>query len=56
MLKIKSSCICGRDSLEHVIAATLSSKGYVVNLRTGHPEKWQPEISCDLIAFFEIQR
>lgn len=29
----------------HVIAAVLSNKGYVVNLWTGHPGKWQSEIT-----------
>jgi hypothetical protein len=45
MLEIKSICICGGGSLGHVIAAVLSNKGYVVNLWTGHPGKWQSEIA-----------
>ncbi|MDR1203703.1 MAG: NAD/NADP octopine/nopaline dehydrogenase family protein [Tannerellaceae bacterium] len=47
MLEIKSICICGGGSLGHVIAATLSNKGYVVNLWTGHPDKWQSEITIN---------
>jgi hypothetical protein len=45
MLGIKSICICGGGSLGHVIAATLSNKGYVVNLWTGHSGSWQSEIT-----------
>ncbi|MDR0749248.1 MAG: NAD/NADP octopine/nopaline dehydrogenase family protein [Tannerellaceae bacterium] len=46
MLGIKSICICGGGSLGHVIAARLSSKGYAVNLWTGHPGKWAPRITA----------
>ncbi|MDR1623883.1 MAG: NAD/NADP octopine/nopaline dehydrogenase family protein [Tannerellaceae bacterium] len=47
MLAIKSICIGGGGSLGHVIAAALSNKGYVVNLWTGHPAKWQSEITVN---------
>ena len=46
-MEVKSICICGGGSLGHVIAAVLSNKGFVVNLWTGHPGPWQPEITID---------
>lgn len=41
-------CICGGGSIGHVVAGTLASKGYEVNVLTGNPEKWQKEITVFL--------
>ena len=38
-------CICGGGSLGHVCAGVLSSQDDVeVNLLTGHPQKWNPDL------------
>ena len=44
MNHIDTICICGGGSLGTVIAGVLSSKGYKINLLTGHPESWNPDI------------
>lgn len=41
----KSLCICGGGNLGTVIAGVALSKGYKVNLLTGHPESWRKEIT-----------
>lgn len=40
----KTICICGGGSLGTVIAGIAASKGYSVNILTGHPESWNNEI------------
>ncbi len=40
----KTVCICGGGGLGHTIAANISSKGYQVNLLTGHPTQWHNQI------------
>lgn len=50
MESINTICICGGGSLGTVIAGVLSSKGITVNLLTGHPDRWQTDITvtdCD---------
>ena len=42
---MKTICICGGGSLGHVCAGVFVSKGYKVSILTGHPEKWQKDIS-----------
>lgn len=44
MSKIKNICICGGGNLGTVISGVALSKGYKVNMLTGHPEKWNSEI------------
>lgn len=40
-------CICGGGSLGTVIAGVAASKGYRVNVLTGHPERWDRRIVVD---------
>lgn len=37
-------CICGGGSLGHVMAAVISTKGYEVNVLSGHPAKWDSQV------------
>lgn len=50
MEESRTLCICGGGSLGHTIAASVSDKGYRVNLLTGHPGLWSTDIKvtdCD---------
>ena len=40
-------CICGGGSLGTVIAGVAASKGYKVNIFTGHPENWNHNIEVE---------
>lgn len=40
-----SICICGGGSLGHVCAGVFASQGYTVNILSGHPEKWDKNIT-----------
>ena len=40
-------CICGGGSLGTVIAGIAASKGYEVNILTGHPESWNHNITVE---------
>lgn len=40
-------CICGGGSLGTVIAGIATSKGYEVNILTGHPESWNHNIMVE---------
>lgn len=40
----KTICVCGGGSLGHTIAASASSRGYQINLLTGHPQNWAREL------------
>lgn len=45
---MKKICICGGGALGHVIGGWLSARNHaIVNVLTGHPEKWQHEIIVD---------
>ena len=44
MQAYQTICICGGGSLGHTVAASISHKGYRVNLLTGHPSKWSHHI------------
>lgn len=45
---MKTITVCGGGSLGHVIAGWLSSRNHaVVNILTGHPDKWQHDIIVD---------
>lgn len=39
-------CICGGGALGHVMAAVISSKGYEVNILSGHPSQWRTQITA----------
>lgn len=43
----KTICICGGGSLGTVIAGVAASKGYLVNIFTGHPENWHNDIKVE---------
>lgn len=45
MNRFKNICICGGGNLGTVISGVALSKGYAVNMLTGHPEKWNSEIT-----------
>ena len=47
MDKRSTICICGGGNLGTVIAGVAGSKGYAVNILTGHPEKWSHMIQVD---------
>ena len=42
-----SICICGGGSLGTVIAGVAASKGYNVNILTGHPDEWDHDIEVN---------
>ena len=44
MQAYQTICICGGGSLGHTVAASISHKGYQVNLLTGHPSRWSHHI------------
>lgn len=44
MRNFQTICICGGGSLGHTIAASASSRGYRINLLTGHPDKWSDHL------------
>ena len=44
MQTYQTICICGGGSLGHTVAASISHKGYRVNLLTGHPTRWSHHI------------
>lgn len=44
MQAYQTICICGGGSLGHTVAASISHKGYRVNLLTGHPSRWSHHI------------
>lgn len=44
MSRFRNVCICGGGNLGTVISGVALSKGYKVNMLTGHPDKWNYEI------------
>lgn len=42
---MKKICICGGGNLGLVCSGVLASRGYEVNILTGHPENWSQELS-----------
>lgn len=42
----KTICICGGGSLGHALAATLGSKGHLINILSGRPEKWGKQMTA----------
>ncbi|MDE7397400.1 MAG: NAD/NADP octopine/nopaline dehydrogenase family protein [Muribaculum sp.] len=42
---MKTICIIGGGSLGHVCAGVFAANGYRVSMLTGHPDKWEKEIS-----------
>lgn len=46
-MEVNKICICGGGSLGTVCAGVFLANGYTVNLLTGHPDKWEYNISVE---------